>query len=88
LSRVELCPDAKINAEQIRSVLEREVIIKEILEGDKADEAHRKMAKAFKKAEKNPLAKVLLFQLDQFKTRRQKFVHQTQLPLHFHRHPK
>ncbi len=47
-----ISPDAKINAEQIRSVLEQEVIIKDILEGDKADEARKKIAKALKKAEK------------------------------------
>ncbi|HTB83447.1 MAG TPA: type I restriction enzyme HsdR N-terminal domain-containing protein [Candidatus Sulfotelmatobacter sp.] len=47
-----ISPDAKINAEQIRSVLENEVITKEVLEGDKADEARRKIAKALKKLEK------------------------------------
>jgi hypothetical protein len=50
-----ISPDAKINAEQIRSVLEREVIDKEILKDEnleKLDEARRKIAKALKKAEK------------------------------------
>jgi hypothetical protein len=47
-----ISPDAKINAEQIRLVLEEEVIIKDILEGDKADDARKKIAKALKKAEK------------------------------------
>jgi hypothetical protein len=47
-----ISPDAKINAEQIRSVLEQEVINKEILEGDRADEARKKIAKALKKSEK------------------------------------
>jgi Type I restriction enzyme R protein N terminus (HSDR_N) len=47
-----ISPDAKINADQIRSVLEQEVINKELLEGDKADEARKKIAKALKKSEK------------------------------------
>ena len=47
-----ISPDAKINAGQIRSVLEQEVINKELLEGDRADEARKKIAKALKKSEK------------------------------------
>jgi hypothetical protein len=47
-----ISPDVKINAEKIRSVLEQEVIKKEILEGDKADEARKRITKALKKSEK------------------------------------
>jgi len=47
-----ISPDARINAEQIRSVIENEVVIKDLLQGDKADEARKKIAKALKKAEK------------------------------------
>jgi hypothetical protein len=47
-----ISPDAKINAEQIRSVIENEIVIKDVLQGDKADEARKKIAKALKKAEK------------------------------------
>jgi hypothetical protein len=47
-----ISPDAKINAEQIRSVLENEIIIKDILGGEKADDARRKIAKALKKVGK------------------------------------
>lgn len=47
-----ISPDVKINADKIRSVLEEEVINKEILEGEKADEARKRIAKALKKAEK------------------------------------
>ena len=47
-----ISPDARINAEQIRSVLENEVIIKEILQGDKADEARKRIARALKKVER------------------------------------
>jgi hypothetical protein len=47
-----ISPDAKINADQIRSVLEKEVINKEVLEGDGAGDAQKKLARALKKAEK------------------------------------
>lgn len=50
-----ISPDARINAEQIRSVLENEVIIKEILEGDKTDEARKRISRALKKAEKESI---------------------------------
>jgi hypothetical protein len=50
-----ISPDAKINAEQIRSVLEKEVIIEDILKDEKADEARRKIAKALKRAEKESI---------------------------------
>lgn len=41
-----LSPDVSIDQEQIRDVLTREVIKREILEGEKADEAKRKISKA------------------------------------------
>jgi hypothetical protein len=47
-----ISPNVKIDAEKIRSVLEKEVIKPEILLGDKADEARKSIAKALKKAEK------------------------------------
>jgi 2-hydroxy-3-keto-5-methylthiopentenyl-1-phosphate phosphatase len=51
-----ISPDARINAEQIRSVLEQEVIDKDFLtderEKEKLDEARKKIAKALKKAGK------------------------------------
>jgi hypothetical protein len=47
-----ISPDAKINAEQVRSVLEKEVIIEDVLNSEKADEARRKIAKALKRAGK------------------------------------
>ena len=47
-----ISPDARINAEQIRSVIENEVVIKEILQGDKADEARKRIARALKKVER------------------------------------
>ena len=50
-----ISPDVKIGTDQIRSVLEQEVLKREVLEGDKADEARKRIAKALKnKAEKEP----------------------------------
>lgn len=43
-------PDVKIEAEQIRNVLAAEVIKREVMEGDKADEARKKISKAANKA--------------------------------------
>ena len=43
-------PDVKIDSEQIRAVLVNEVIKREVMEGEKADEAKKKLAKAASKA--------------------------------------
>ena len=43
-------PDVKIETDQIRNVLASEVIKREVMEGDKADEARKKIAKAASKA--------------------------------------
>jgi hypothetical protein len=43
-------PDVKIDSEQIRDVLSSEVIKREVLEGDKADEARKKINRAANKA--------------------------------------
>jgi hypothetical protein len=54
-----ISPDARINAEQIRSVLERDVIDSAFLtdekEKGKLDEARKKISKALKKAEKGTI---------------------------------
>lgn len=42
-------PDVKIDPEQIRAVLSAEVIKREVLEGDKADEARKKITRAANK---------------------------------------
>lgn len=39
-------PDVKINVEQIKSVLIQEVLKREVVEGEKADEARKKLSKA------------------------------------------
>lgn len=45
-------PDVRITQEEIRSVLTAEVIKREVMEGDKADEARRKISRAQNKAVK------------------------------------
>ena len=50
-------PDVKIESEQIRSVIASEVIKRDVMEGDKADEARKKIAKAANKAMKAATAK-------------------------------
>lgn len=45
-----LSPDVRIDIEQIRSVLINEVIKREVIEGDKAEEARKKIARATSKA--------------------------------------
>jgi hypothetical protein len=41
-----LCPDVKIHNEQIQQVLLQEVLKREVVEGDKAEEAHKKISRA------------------------------------------
>ena len=43
-------PDVKIESDQIRNVIAAEVIKREVMEGEKADEARKKIAKAASKA--------------------------------------
>jgi len=45
-----LSPDVRIQIEQIRDVLASEVIKREVMEGDKAEEARKKIARAANKA--------------------------------------
>jgi 2-hydroxy-3-keto-5-methylthiopentenyl-1-phosphate phosphatase len=45
-----LSPDVKIDVEQIRSVLEQEVLKREVVEGEKAEEAHKRIARASNRA--------------------------------------
>lgn len=46
------CPDVKVTPEEIKAVLIAEVLKREVVEGDKADEARRKMNRSAKRAEK------------------------------------
>jgi hypothetical protein len=43
-------PDVKIDVDQIRTVLTEEVLKREVMEGEKADEARKKIAKSAGKA--------------------------------------
>ena len=45
-----ISPDVRIDIDQIKSVLVSEVIKREVIEGDKADEARKKIARAASKA--------------------------------------
>jgi len=46
------CPDVKVTPEEILAVLTSDVIKREVVEGDKADEAKRKMSRSARRAEK------------------------------------
>lgn len=49
-------PDVRIDTEQIRSVLANEVIKREVMEGEKAEEAKKKISKALSKASRAAVA--------------------------------
>lgn len=53
-----LSPDVKIDVEQIRSVLEQEVLKREVVEGEKAEEAHKRIARANNRALRTKVDKV------------------------------
>jgi hypothetical protein len=57
-------PDVKIETDQIRSVLAAEVIKREVMEGDKADEARKKITKVANKAIKAASAKKTVVSTD------------------------
>lgn len=50
-------PDVRIESEQIRDVLASEVVKREVMEGEKADEARKKIARAANKALRARVAK-------------------------------
>ncbi len=50
-----LSPDVKIDADQIRTVLEQEVLRREIVECDKAEEARKRIARATGKTLRNKM---------------------------------
>lgn len=52
-----ISPDVKIDNEQISDVLTNEIIKREVMEGDKADEAQRKVNRAVKRAATKKTAK-------------------------------
>lgn len=52
-----ISPDVKIDIEQISDVLTQEIIKREVMEGDKADEAQRKVNRAVKRAASKKIAR-------------------------------
>ena len=52
-----LSPDVKIDIEQIRSVLEQEVLKREVVEGEKAEEAQKRITRAYNRALKSKASK-------------------------------
>lgn len=52
-----LSPDAKIDTDQIKTVLTSEVIKRDVLEGEKADEARRRLSRAANRALRERAAK-------------------------------
>lgn len=55
-----ISPDVKVTSEQIRDVIQLEVLKREVMEGDKADEAKKKINKVFNKISKNKNTKQTL----------------------------
>jgi hypothetical protein len=54
-----ISPEVKIDADQIRVVLEQEVLKREVVEGEKADEARKRIARAVSKANRNKAEKTV-----------------------------
>jgi predicted type IV restriction endonuclease len=52
-----LCPEVKVSKEEIVDLIENEVLKREVIEGDKADEAKKKMRRAFKNIDKETVNK-------------------------------
>ena len=51
-----ISPDVKIDSEQIKGVLIQEILKREVIEGDKADEARKKIARVMGRALRKPSA--------------------------------
>jgi hypothetical protein len=51
-------PDVKIDVEQIRSVLEEEVLKREVVEGEKCEEARKRISRANNRGSKSKIEKV------------------------------
>lgn len=52
-----ISPDVRIDNEQIKTVLQNEVIKREVIEGEKADEAQKKISKFYAKLQRTLIAK-------------------------------
>lgn len=52
-----ISPDVKVTSDQIKEVIFKEVLKREVIEGEKADEAKKKINKVFNKISKNKVGK-------------------------------
>ena len=55
-----MSPDVKIDAQQIKEVLLQEIFKREVVEGEKAEEARRKVARAANRGQRKPAVKELV----------------------------
>jgi len=63
-----ISPDVKVTSEQIKEVILKEVLKREVIEGDKADEAKKKINKVFSKISKSKVTKEIETESDKDKT--------------------
>jgi len=54
----QMSPDVKIDLEQIRTVLEQEVLKRDVIEGDKAEEARKRVARANRPKRAKPVEEI------------------------------
>ncbi len=54
----QMSPDVKIDLEQIRTVLEQEVLKRDVIEGDKAEEARKRVARANRPKRTKPVEEI------------------------------
>jgi predicted type IV restriction endonuclease len=59
-----IAPDVKVTSEQIKEVIFKEVLKREVIEGEKADEAKKKINKVFNKISKSKTAKQVSVETD------------------------
>ena len=57
-----ISPDVKVTSEQIKEVILKEVLKREVIEGDKVDEAKKKINKVFNKISKSKSVKQVIVQ--------------------------
>lgn len=55
-----MSPDVKIDAQQIKEVILQEIFKRDVVEGEKAEEARRKVARAANRAQKRPVVRTPL----------------------------
>lgn len=70
-----ISPDVKVSSEQIRDVMQLEVLKREVIEGDKAEEAKKKINKVLSKISKNKNNKQSLSETEGNKIEEQNSTH-------------